>query len=175
MDPETESPAPEAETATTQEPPAETASGAAPDHKLPDDHPVVKALAKANAEAATSRKRLQELEDRDKSELDRARDAATQAETDRAALETQNARLQAAVKFGLSEDDLALLGDGPAEGFMERAAALAERLKSVAARPDPNAGSTADAAGSLDERIAAAQKAGDVNAVLRLQNQKLAK
>lgn len=156
--------------------PAETATENSTEvGQLPDDHPVVVALKKANQEAAAARAKVKGFEDKDKSELERALDAATEAETATAAANLENERLKAAVEFGLSTQDLALLGDGPAEGFRDRAKALAERLKTVPSlRPDPNAGQETDPAGSLDEQIVEAQKAGDVQRVIHLQNQKLA-
>ena len=156
--------------------PAETAPENPPStEKLPDDHPVVIALRKANQEAAAARAKIKEFEDKDKSELDKAIEAAAAAVKAQAETELENQRLKAAVKFGLSEDDLALLGDGPADGFMARAEALAARLAVSTPQPNPIVGQAADAAGSIDEQIAAAQKAGDVNRVIHLQNQKLAR
>jgi hypothetical protein len=64
---------------TTDAPPAEPATPSTPEtpatDRLPDDHPAVKALAKANDEAKTLRLRLQEIEDRDKSDLQKAQEA----------------------------------------------------------------------------------------------------
>jgi len=142
---------------------------------LPDDHPVVIALRKANKEAADARAKVKEFEDRDKSELDLALEAAAEAGKAKAEAELENQRLRAAVDFGLSPEDLALLGDGPADGFRDRAKALAERLATTSGpRPNTIVGQQPDAAGSIDEQIAIAQKAGDVRQVIHLQNQKLA-
>lgn len=49
--------------------------------RLPDDHPAAKALAKANKEAETLRLKLQEIEDRDKSEVQRLTEAVQERDT----------------------------------------------------------------------------------------------
>lgn len=163
LDPDT------AETAETGETPA-----AGTPERLPDDHPVLLALKRANERARDAERRVKDFEDRDKSDLDLALEAKTTAETLAAERELEVAKLQAAVDFGLSNEDLSLLGDGPVEGFRDRAKALAERLAAKPTRvPDPNAGRAPEAAGSLDEQIATAQAAGDVQKVIHLQNTKL--
>lgn len=49
--------------------------------RLPDDHPAAKALAKANKEAENLRLKLQEIEDRDKSEVQRLTEAVQERDT----------------------------------------------------------------------------------------------
>lgn len=73
--PEPETPAPTPETPATD--------------RLPDDHPVARALAKANKEAETARQKLKEIEDRDKSELTRAQEALAEKDQALAALPKQ--------------------------------------------------------------------------------------
>lgn len=63
-------------------PPAATADPPAPEPtetgRIPDDHPAARALAKANKEAEALRLKLQQLEDRDKSELQKLQDAVAE-------------------------------------------------------------------------------------------------
>ncbi len=88
--------------------------------------------AKANNDAA---KRLNELERANESaqqRLERERDEArSAAETSTSEL----ARLRAAMRYGLAEDDLDLLGTGTAEEIDERAKRLADRLGATAKKP----------------------------------------
>ncbi len=64
--------------------PAATAETPTPAHeppdtgRLPDEHPAARALAKANKEAETLRLKVQELEDRVKSELQKLQDAVAE-------------------------------------------------------------------------------------------------
>lgn len=100
--------------------------------------------AKANAEAA---KRLKEIEDAEKSESQKLAEALEEAKQDAATKGTELARLRAAIKHGLSEDDLDLLGDGTPDEIEARAARLAQRLggtdsgkrpvKSLGTKTDP--------------------------------------
>ncbi len=81
--------------------PAQPNAGATTD-RLPDDHPVVKALKKANEEAAATRIRLKELEDRDKSEGEKLTDKLTAAEQRAAEAEAKSLRLEVAAEKGLT-------------------------------------------------------------------------
>lgn len=128
--------------------------------RLPDDHPVVKALAKANKEAEAARLKVKEFEDAQKSDLDRLTDEVA-AEKDRADnAEAELARLRAALKHGLEEDDLDLLGNGTAEEIEARAERLAQRLTASGASrkpaPDPSQGRVADNTTSTAAQFAAA-------------------
>lgn len=83
--------------------------------------------AKANAEKA---KRFDEFEESQKTELQKAADAAAKAKAEADAVRAELARMQAAVKYGLSEDDLDLLGThGGPEEIEQRAERLAARLR----------------------------------------------
>lgn len=95
--------------------------------------------AKANADKA---KRFDEFEESQKTELQKAADAAAQAKAEADATRAELARVQAAVKHGLSEDDLELLGThGTPEEIEARAEKLAARLKAVeAGKPKPDFG-----------------------------------
>ena len=71
---------------------------------------------------------LRQLKEADKTESQKAADRAAEAEERADKAEAQAARLNAAVKHGLSEDDLELLEGVPADKIEERAAKLAQRL-----------------------------------------------
>lgn len=107
---------------------AEPDPSATDDDRLPDDHPVVKALAKANKEAEAARLRIKEFEDASKSEQEKAADKASEAQQRADAAEAELARHKAAIKHGLTADDLDLLGTGTAEEIEQRAERLATRL-----------------------------------------------
>lgn len=78
-------------------------------------------------------KKYDALEESQKSEIQKATDKATAAEERAAQAEAEAARLRAAVKHGLSDEDLDLLGThGTAEEIEARAELLAARLKTVA-------------------------------------------
>lgn len=102
--------------------------------------------AKENAEAA---QRLTEIEEAQKTEQQKLADAAEQARREAAETAAELAKLRAAVKHGLSDDDLDLLGTGTAEEIEARAERLAARLKGT---PSPTAPSS-DAQGKQGEPV----------------------
>lgn len=182
--PETDAPtitdAPAAEPATS-EPAAATA---APDiaselEKWKAQSRKHEARAKENAAAAL---RLAEIEEASKTAEQKAADAAqvTVKERDNALAEA--ARLRAAVKFGLSEDDLAHLDGIPAERVEAIAEWVASRTAPVKLPAAPPAAGTQGNVGKpigtgstdIDSQIAAAQAAGDWRRALSLTNSKLA-
>ena len=133
----------------TNEPPATD--------RLPVDHPAAKALAKANREAEEARRRLKEIEDRDKSELQKAADALT--ERDKALADLPRQVRRQVLRFASSaankgfldpEDALAFLPDDidmdDADAVDAALEALAQRkpplvkLKAPPARPKPARG-----------------------------------
>lgn len=123
-----ETPAPETDAPEPDAPDApETDAPDQPD-RLPDDHPVVKALKKANEEAAAARLKVKEYEDANLSELERAQSdrEAEKARADGAEIEL--ARLRAVLKFNLSEEDLDLIGTGTPDEIEQRAEKLAARI-----------------------------------------------
>jgi hypothetical protein len=95
--------------------------------------------AKANAEKA---KRLDEFEESQKTEQQKYADAAAKAEAKATATAAELARVKAAVKHGLSEEDLDLLGThGTPEEIDARAERLAARIKAAGAnKPKPDFG-----------------------------------
>jgi len=68
--------------------------------------------------------KLKELEDADKTEADKAKERESELTTESAKLKSQNAVLRAAVKYGLSEEDVESLEGVPAD----RVDAIAQRL-----------------------------------------------
>ena len=129
--------------------------------RLPDDHPVVLALKKANEEAAAARVKVKEFEDAQKDDLTRLSDNLT-AEKDRAdKAEAETARLRAAIDHGLTADDLDLLGSGTPDEIAERAKRLADRIGSQQGprrpNPDPSQGTRdQNPSGSTADQFAAA-------------------
>lgn len=113
--------------------------------------------AKANVEAA---QRLQVLEDANKSEAERQAETVKLMELQRDEALTEAARLRAAVKYGLTDDDLELLGSGNPDEFEARASKLAARLASVGQPrkpgPDPTQGIAVDPNTSTAAQFAAA-------------------
>lgn len=112
--------------------------------------------AKANADAAA---KLREIEDANKSEQEKLAEALEAARNDANTTKAELARMRAAVKYGLSEDDLELLGSGDADEIETRAEKLAARLaastKPEGSRPVTGLGKTPDesnAGGSQLER-----------------------
>lgn len=92
---------PETGTATSSsEPETGTATQQIPE-RLPDDHPAVKALAKANREAEALRLKLKEHEDAGKSELEKLADKAATAEERAAAAELRALRLEVSEEVGV--------------------------------------------------------------------------
>lgn len=78
-----------------------------------------------------------ELEDAQKSELQRANERAQTVEQQLADERAQNARLMAAATHSIPPDLIELLGSGTADEINSRAEALAERLKAAAPAPAP--------------------------------------
>lgn len=144
---------------------------------LPENHPVLVALRKANDKARAAEAKVKSFEDRDKSELELANETVANEQNAREAAENELRRYRAAVKYRLSDEDLDLLGTGTDEEIDARAKRLGELANAAGSAPKPNpvVGQATESAGSIDEQIAAAQKAGDVTRVIHLQNQKLAR
>lgn len=142
---------------------------------LPENHPVLVALRKANDKARAAEAKVKSFEDRDKSELELATETAANEQALRETAENELRRYRAAVKYRLSDEDLDLLGTGTDEEIDARAQRLAALANAATSTPKPNpvVGQSTGSAGSIDEQIAAAQQAGDTARVIHLQNQKL--
>ena len=113
--------------------------------------------AKANADAAA---RLRKLEDANKSEVERQAEAVSLLTQERDAAIGEAARLRAAVKHGLSDEDLELIGNGTPDEIEFRAARLAARLAAQGQprKPgkDPTQGTATDPNTSNAAQFAAA-------------------
>lgn len=83
----------------------------------------------ANDRAKALEAKLKEFEDRDKSEAQKLAEAKDTAVQEAAAAKTELIRLRVAMKYGLAEDDLDLLGTGTDEEIEKRAKRLAELTK----------------------------------------------
>ena len=98
------------ETAETTEETVETTPSTP--ERLPDDHPVVKALAKANKEAEQARLKVKEYEDAQKSDSDRLQERLTTLEQQANQSTLEAARLRVALRKGLTETQAKrLVGD----------------------------------------------------------------
>lgn len=95
---------------------------------LPDDHPLVKTLAeqkKAIRDLKARAAKLDEIEEAQKSEAEKAADRLAQAEKRATEAEAKALRREVALASGLSPDDAELLDNLTDEAAMRR---LAERL-----------------------------------------------
>ena len=113
------------------------------------------------------------FEDANRTETERVQARAEAAEKTAAEAAVQLARMKAVVKFGLTEDDLELLGTGTAEEIEARAEKLSARLKGIAPTTPlaPSANGQGNVGGSvhsesepikaLDAQIEAATAAGN--------------
>lgn len=90
--------------------------------------------ARREAEKAVNdlRAKLQQFEDAEKTELQKAQDAAKRFEAELTATRVANARLMAAAVHNLPADLIDLLGDGTDDEIDARAKLLAEKLAAVA-------------------------------------------
>lgn len=134
--------------------------------------------AKANADKA---KRFDEFEESQKTEQQKLTDDRDKAKADADATKVELARVKAAVKHGLSEDDLDLLGThGTPEEIDARAEKLAARIKAATdGKPKPDfgggdRGTDVTASDSLDGQIAEATKAGNIQLAIALKQQRSA-
>lgn len=80
-------------------------------------------------EAAGYRVRLKEIEDAEKSELQKAQEAAEAAQRELAATKTEAARLRIAAKHGIGEDHLDFLTGSDEEELEAKAVKLATLIK----------------------------------------------
>ena len=71
--------------------------------RLPDDHPVVQALAKANKEAEQARLKVKQYEDATKSEQEKLTERASELEKSLTTAEANAARFEIALEKGLTK------------------------------------------------------------------------
>lgn len=120
---------------------------------------VAAALRKANKEAETARRRLKELEDRDKNETQKATDRATQAEKDAAEARAAYLRLKVGTTKGLAPSIAERLHGDTEEEMAADADALLAALKSANGNGRP---------GSFDAGAKSSPPAAeDMNALIR--------
>lgn len=119
------------------------------DGRLPDDHPLVKTLAAQKEKIAALQekaRRLDEIEESNKSEAEKASERLAAAEAEAAEAKAKNLRLGVALEHNLSTDDIALLEGITDEGIMR---ALAARLAPTPGvrvpAPNPGQGSSPSA------------------------------
>lgn len=131
--------------------------------QYPADHPLVKALAaqKDEIKALKARAaRLDEIEDAQKSDAERAADALAQAQADAESARAELLRYRVAAEHGITDaEDIALFLTGTdADTLTKQAARLAARAvdesKPRIPRPDPNQGRSGDAAASTADQFA---------------------
>jgi hypothetical protein len=138
--------------------------------------------AKANADKA---KRFDDFEESQKTEQQKLTDDAAKAREEASATAAELARVKAAVKHGLTEDDLELLGThGTPEEIDARAERLATRIKTAEAnkpKPDFGGGDKGDDVSSkpgtiadLDNQITAATTAGNFQLAIALRQERSA-
>ncbi len=128
-----------------------------------DDDPRVK---KANREAAKYRRqarqaqaRIKEIEDAEKSDLEKANDRAQKAEDALAERDAADLRRKIAKKHGLPESFASRLTGDDEDALNEDAEALAAELGETKPRvPQPRRGADDDAGGSEDDPIKLAAK-----------------
>lgn len=116
--------------------------------------------------------RLQEFEDRDKTELQKAIERAEAAEKGALSMRVANTRLMAAATHNIPPDLIELLGNGTDEEIDDRAKLLAEKLAAAAPPPEPAPERRAPASTRPVESLTAGaqpagQKATDMDAILR--------
>lgn len=119
---------------TTTEAPTTEAEETPPPNPPEVPAEVKAALRKANKEAETLRLKLKELEDRDKSEQQKALERAEAAERELASERAARLRLSIAAEFGITEVADAIAGSSEEE-IRANAERLAERL--APAKPEP--------------------------------------
>lgn len=91
-----------------------------------------RARREAERQVKALRERLQQYEDRDKSELQKAQEAAQRYQQELRATRVANARLMAAAAHNLPPEAIDLLGDGTEEEIDARAQRLAAMLAAAA-------------------------------------------
>lgn len=118
----------ETETAETAEEP--TLEGAKPSghERLPDDHPVVLALSKANEEAKQARLKVKEYEDASKSEQEKLTERASELEKNLTTAQRDAARYEIAIEKGLTKSQAKRLNGETREELEADADVLLEDL-----------------------------------------------
>lgn len=132
--------------------------------RLPDDHPLVKALAAQKEEIKALKARtskLDEIEDAQKTEAERAAERIANLERDAASARAEALRFKIASKHGIGEEDAALFLTGSDEETLTKqaerlAAHQADAGKPRQPKPDPNQGRPTGGSTSTADQFAAA-------------------
>ena len=132
--------------------------------QLPADHPLVKALAAQKDEIKALKakaSRLDEFEQAQKSDADRAADALAQAQAEATQATAELLRYRAAAAHGITDaEDIELFLTGSDEETLQRQAkALAARTSPSgprAPKPDPNQGRSGASPSSTADQFASA-------------------
>lgn len=130
--------------------------------QLPDDHPLVKTLAAQKDEIKTLRAkahRLDEIEDAQKSEAQKAVERIAELEQQTAAARSDALRFKVAAKYGIGDEDADLFLMGADEATLTRQAErLAGRSDASKTRLRVPREGTPPGAPKVDEERAAARK-----------------
>lgn len=133
--------------------------------ELPEDHPLVKSLAAQKAEIKALKdkaRRLDEIEESQKSDAERQADEIAQVREEAAKASAELLRYRAAATHGITDaEDIELFLTGQDEETIERQAkALSARLAAGsgprAPKPDPNQGRSGASPSSTADQFAAA-------------------
>lgn len=106
--------------------------------QLPDDHPLVTAYARQKSENETLRekaRRLDEIEEANKSEIQKAVERAEAAEAALSASKAESLRLSVAAKYGITGDYLDLLHGADEESLVAVAQKLAPLISKAPSGP----------------------------------------
>ena len=136
------------------------------------------------ADLAKAREELKRFQDADAerekaklSDIERAQAEVQERDKRIAELEAESARLSALAKYPVSEENRDLVTGTDAASFEASAKRISElEARTVAPgtpKPDLSGGAKHEATGTVDEQIAAAEKAGDKSRVAALKAQKL--
>lgn len=106
--------------------------------RLPDDHPVVLALSKANEEAKQARLKVKEYEDATKTEQERLTERASELEKNLTTAEANAARFEIALEMGLTKSQAKRLVGGTREELEADAAELLADLGLDDEKPSPS-------------------------------------
>ncbi len=118
--------------------------------RLPDEHPAAKALAKANEEAKALRLKLQEIEDRDKSDAEKLNERLSAAEQRAQDAEARAVRLEVATAKGLTPAQAKRLVGATREELEADADEILEAFPARQVSPPPSDKPRTDLRGGTD-------------------------
>lgn len=118
--------------------------------QLPDDHPMVRALKKANEEAAAARLKVKEFEDKDKSDGEKLTERITAAEKRANDAEAKAMRLEVASAKGLTPAQAKRLVGATQEELEADADEILEAFPTPGAKRPPSPKPSSDLRGGTD-------------------------